>query len=419
MSTVIGPNAPESNPAINITGAVRPRPTEVLGLNARRVISKRYSLKDAQGNPIEEWPDVVRRVVGHVSLAELDEAKRDEFYSAMAGVMLRREFVPNTPCLVNAGKPSGQLAACFVLDVPDSIAGIMKTATDAAIIHQTGGGCVAAAARVWTTFCGIEPIEVLFHRATVDGRAGVPRASGVAYDVRDLDIKTISMNPATGATGLRAVTHVWKFDVPAENQVVVAMREGTTVQTSDWHPFMALRGTELVEVRADELVSGDVVLGTERPDAFWPWAEERSVGSLKIDADLGWLIGFTLGDGNFGYVPVLRQYRVRWFSGTTDVLERVRQVLAGRGIHVSIQQDARGLYSVATLAQRFVHDLLEACGLEKFGAKDALIRVPEVIAKSPLPVVRAFLAGLLDSDGYVAPDGSPSYSTVSESMAQD
>ena len=58
----------------------------------------------------------------------------------MAGIMMRREFVPNTPCLVNAGKPGGQLAACFVLDVPDSIAGIMKTATDAAIIHQTGGG---------------------------------------------------------------------------------------------------------------------------------------------------------------------------------------------------------------------------------------------------------------------------------------
>src|SRR5437588_1968557 len=58
----------------------------------------------------------------------------------MSDIMQAREFVPNTPCLVNAGKPNGQLAACFVLDVPDSIAGIMKTATDAAIIHQTGGG---------------------------------------------------------------------------------------------------------------------------------------------------------------------------------------------------------------------------------------------------------------------------------------
>jgi ribonucleoside-diphosphate reductase alpha chain len=140
MSTVIEPNAPQGSPsAFEITGAT-PAPAEILGLNARRVIAKRYSLKDPQGEPIEEWPDIVRRVVGHVARAETDIVKRDEFYQTMAGIMLRREFVPNTPCLVNAGKPSGQLAACFVLDVPDSIAGIMKTATDAAIIHQTGGG---------------------------------------------------------------------------------------------------------------------------------------------------------------------------------------------------------------------------------------------------------------------------------------
>ena len=58
----------------------------------------------------------------------------------MSDVMLAREFVPNTPCLVNAGKANGQLAACFVLDVPDSITGIMEHAKAAATIHQTGGG---------------------------------------------------------------------------------------------------------------------------------------------------------------------------------------------------------------------------------------------------------------------------------------
>lgn len=116
------------------------RQIKPLGLNARRVISKRYSLKDARGASLEEWSDIVARVVAHVSVAETDPDKRDEFFNVMSDIMLAREFVPNTPCLVNAGKPNGQLAACFVLDVPDSIAGIMKTATDAAIIHQTGGG---------------------------------------------------------------------------------------------------------------------------------------------------------------------------------------------------------------------------------------------------------------------------------------
>jgi ribonucleoside-diphosphate reductase alpha chain len=139
MSTVVEPNSSQGSLIATAPAKAKPQATE-LGINARKVVSKRYSLKDAKGNPIEEWADVVRRVVGHVSLAETDPQKRDEFYDAMNGIMLRREFVPNTPCLVNAGKPNGQLAACFVLDVPDSIAGIMKTATDAAIIHQTGGG---------------------------------------------------------------------------------------------------------------------------------------------------------------------------------------------------------------------------------------------------------------------------------------
>ena len=116
------------------------RQPQPLGLNARKVVAKRYSLKDAKGNSLEEWSDIVARVVAHVSVAETDPAQRDIFYNVMSDIMMAREFVPNTPCLVNAGKPNGQLAACFVLDVPDSIAGIMKTATDAAIIHQTGGG---------------------------------------------------------------------------------------------------------------------------------------------------------------------------------------------------------------------------------------------------------------------------------------
>jgi ribonucleoside-diphosphate reductase alpha chain len=111
-----------------------------LGLNAQKVVAKRYSLKDEHGDALETWADIVRRVVGHVSRAETDPQKQNAFYNDMTAVMLAREFVPNTPCLVNAGKPKGQLAACFVLNVPDSIEGIMEHAQNVAIIHQTGGG---------------------------------------------------------------------------------------------------------------------------------------------------------------------------------------------------------------------------------------------------------------------------------------
>src|ERR1700736_3634531 len=91
----------EISPATVLERQIKP-----LGLNARRVISKRYSLKDARGASLEEWSDIVARVVAHVSVAETDPAKRDEFFTAMSDVMLAREFVPNTPCLVNAGKPN-------------------------------------------------------------------------------------------------------------------------------------------------------------------------------------------------------------------------------------------------------------------------------------------------------------------------
>ena len=144
MSTVFetaktGEIAPK-NPSHNGIASAAEREYKPLGLNAQKVIAKRYSIKDENGDPIESWTDIVRRVVGHVSTAETDPQKRSRFYDEMTTVMLAREFVPNTPCLVNAGKPKGQLAACFVLNVPDSIDGIMEHAQNVAIIHQTGGG---------------------------------------------------------------------------------------------------------------------------------------------------------------------------------------------------------------------------------------------------------------------------------------
>ena len=144
MSTVFEPAiggglAPKTG---NSNGAAvgREREIQPLGINARKVVAKRYSMKDEHGEAIETWGDIVRRVGGHVSRAETDPEKQPTFYSRMTEVMLNREFIPNTPCLVNAGKPKGQLAACFVLGVPDSIEGIMEHAQNVAIIHQTGGG---------------------------------------------------------------------------------------------------------------------------------------------------------------------------------------------------------------------------------------------------------------------------------------
>jgi len=86
MSAAIGRKT--TNMDLSPSTTSTPRKTPALGLNAKRVIGKRYSLKDAKGQAIEEWPDIVRRVVGHVSAAEKDSVKRDEFFTAMSEVML-------------------------------------------------------------------------------------------------------------------------------------------------------------------------------------------------------------------------------------------------------------------------------------------------------------------------------------------
>src|SRR5205814_292864 len=108
--------------------------------NAKQIVAKRDSLKDLKGNPLETWADIVKRGVSHVAKAENDFTKHEEFIANLMRLMEARAFVPNTPCLVNAGKPKGQLAACFVLPVPDSLNGIMEHAKYCALIHQSGGG---------------------------------------------------------------------------------------------------------------------------------------------------------------------------------------------------------------------------------------------------------------------------------------
>src|SRR5207249_9907535 len=77
------------------------RDIQPLGLNAKRVIGKRYSLKDANDNAIEEWSDIVARVVAHVSVAETDPTQPDQFYNALEHISLTPQLLPNPPMLAD------------------------------------------------------------------------------------------------------------------------------------------------------------------------------------------------------------------------------------------------------------------------------------------------------------------------------
>ena len=123
-------------------------PPAQLSENARLVLGRRYLKKDEDGNPTEE-PETMFWRVARV-IAEEDrkhgasEAAVEELAREFYGLMTRGEFEPNSPTLMNAGRPLGQLSACFVLPVDDALSngksGIYDTLKAMALVHQSGGG---------------------------------------------------------------------------------------------------------------------------------------------------------------------------------------------------------------------------------------------------------------------------------------
>lgn len=112
--------------------------------NAKTVLERRYLAKDQDGKVTETIDELFHRVASAIAEADAaygstgDEIKELEgqFYDMMTS----REFMPNSPTLMNAGRPLGQLSACFVLPVEDSMADIFDTVKYAALVHQSGGG---------------------------------------------------------------------------------------------------------------------------------------------------------------------------------------------------------------------------------------------------------------------------------------
>ena len=109
--------------------------------NATRVLEARYLLKDETGRVVEGFDDLCTRVAGAVAEAERAFGGAPEpWFDRFREAIHRLEFLPNSPTLMNAGTPVGQLAACFVLPLEDSLEGIFETLKRMAGIHQSGGG---------------------------------------------------------------------------------------------------------------------------------------------------------------------------------------------------------------------------------------------------------------------------------------
>lgn len=106
--------------------------------NAIQILEDRYFLKDKHGHIVEDSIELFKRVAKSVSLCENEKSEfyEKQFYELLSGLY----FLPNSPTLMNAGCKDGQLSACFVLPVEDSLESIFTTLKNNALIHQSGGG---------------------------------------------------------------------------------------------------------------------------------------------------------------------------------------------------------------------------------------------------------------------------------------
>src|SRR5215831_2853186 len=206
---------------------------------ATRVLRERYLLRDATGAIVETPDEMCWRVASAVAAAEGQWTKNRAVVAETAqrfyDMMVEHRFLPNSPTLMNAGKGNNlQLSACYVVPVEDSLEGIFDAVKHAALIHQSGGGCISGDAHVFTTFCGVEAIATLYERVRATGKTEESRSDHAVMDVQDLNIRTMALNPLDGSYKPARVTHLWRYDVPLSDQVRVRAASGLEVTTSRW-----------------------------------------------------------------------------------------------------------------------------------------------------------------------------------------
>ncbi len=241
-----------------------------LSINAVKVLERRYLRRDENGKVVETPSGMFRRVAKAIAQADLlygseEDVKKSEkeFYDIMSSL----EFLPNSPCLMNAGLHDNQLAACFVLPVEDSMKGIFETLKHASLIHMTGGG-------TGFSFSKIRPRGDIVHSS--GGMASGPMSFIRVY------------NAATEATkegGRRrgANMGILRVDHPDIIEFIISKEKDTSL--ANFNLSVALTDEFMHKVEADE----DYNLTNPRTDEMANRLNARRVFDLIVT--MAWKCG--------------------------------------------------------------------------------------------------------------------------------
>jgi len=369
---------------------------------ALRVLRERYLARD-EGEVVETPEDMCWRVARAIAGAERRFGRSPAAIAAIAAafyeVMVDGYFLPNSPTLMNAGKDNHlQYSACFVLPVGDSMPEIFDAVKAGAIIHQSGGGCVGAGAKVVTSD-GPTPIEGLFARA---------RAGAALPEVLSYDEKTLRMEWAP-------IRQAHKYEAPDIRLFDVALEGGIRVVTSHWHPFYVLDHRGITTRPAEALSAGDLVLSSTG----------SPLRSETVGPEVAWLHGLLLADGTFGVFRPTGAVRLRLTDPNRDLVTRAVHVLNDRyGTRITGRPSTDRRYRVPmwelASAHTAVAQLLHELDLPGPGPKASGIRVPRGIWSAAAEEQLAFIVGFSDGDGHFNRDKQAlEICTISEAFADD
>lgn len=358
----------------------------MLSPNAEKVLASRYLVKDASGQIIESSEELFRRVANYIARADANYPESaphvPDTEAAFYDLLTALDFLPNSPTLGGAGRPLGQLSACFVLPVEDSLEGIFEAVKQAALVHQTGGGCIGGESIVLTSEGPVRLQEMVEQRW--------PQA--------------VYARTESGATALSPVSEYHTTPLPAGRTYAINA-DGVRLHASDWHPFFRWTGAGVEEVRADALRPGDVLVGSSAWD-----------GAVPALDTTWWTYGLIIADG--GFDRSANGLRLRITKGTEAVVARAAGALAG-----SCRRSSDPRYQVPVWELALTGRRVESLCADLFGEQ-----VPDVYTKhlpratwtAPLPAQLALLLGLLDGDGTFNREKQRfEYATVSDRLARE
>ena len=230
--------------------------SQMLTDTAETVLKRRYYLKDQDGNPAENWEMLCERVGNAVAAGKRKPKNYDALRKRFYDMMYRMEFLPNSPCLMNAGTDLGQLSACFVLPVEDSMDGIFSAVRNGALVHKTGGGTGYAFSRLRAKNSSVQSTQ---------GVASGPLSFAAVFDAATETIKQ-------GGKRRGANMGVLRIDHPDILDFISAKQEQERFNNFNFSVALTDRFMEALETdgtyELTEPSSGDVVQELKAREVF-------------------------------------------------------------------------------------------------------------------------------------------------------